>query len=563
MMEQEDSHSKLSQHVTEEVNATGEADISRKSACIKATTFSSLLTLAGFINSVSNYFHIWMLSSLDKRAREAGSFINTQLLTVGVAYMVLNSIGGKLISSAIGSKNYEKIDPIYKNGLAASLLLTIPSGLVVLNIGPILKLFKQPEDIADIIQTYSYSYACGIPAILLLNVQRQVPIGMQKPVPVVAITFFNETLKSGLAYYLKSKYKVAGIGMGSSIAAYVALALFTLHLRYSSTYEICELKIFSLQNILGYKDIFKDIFKIGLPMGLQLLSDVLALVALTHMLGSRNNSDELSAHTIATQYFLLGLTPLFAASQAGSSFVAKNMQNLTNAKRLGNACIMFGVSASALYFLLLGTLNKKMMSPFINVDDIENYPLVDLTRNLLIATGAGQLFDAIRIVGAGTLQGEGGVRGTKYALKVGVVAMCAVSIGLGYLLGFPAGLGVSGLYIARDVGMVLGGSAMLYKWCRLMNRSQSECSQLPKIQIHSPSMPIQETTNDISSKVDMQSESASEPTIQEENKGVNDPLVTSNTAAGKPMLNAYNMVQSTSKNSRYPFLKNLVKYIKN
>ena len=60
--------------------------------------------------------------------------------------------------------------------------------------------------------------------------------------------------------------------------------------------------------------------KIGLPIGVQATSEVLAFSAITIMIGWLG-SEELAIQQMAVQYFILLVVPIFALSQASSILV--------------------------------------------------------------------------------------------------------------------------------------------------------------------------------------------------------------------------------------------------
>ena len=102
---------------------------------------------------------------------------------------------------------------------------------------------------------------------------------------------------------------------------------------------------------------------------------------------------------------------------------------------------------------------------------IEDAAVVSLAAVLLPIAAAFQIFDGLQVVGGGLMRGMGR---PKAGAIVNLIGFYAIGLPLGWLLGFPMGLGVIGIWWGLVAG--LGGVAlMLCIWVmRTANRPLDE-----------------------------------------------------------------------------------------
>ncbi len=431
---------------------------------------SSLIGLTLLIGTAGNFGTTIMLARIDDEGKNlaASNLINScQNMVMTSSSAMIFSVSTS-VSTELGRGNVNNIAAIFRNAALFSLPLAGTSCILLLNSGPILSKLGEPQDLADITQAYFEGYSWGIPAILLLGVEQQIALGGFNLLPVNVISFINVGLTLSLGHILingdlgSHRLNAAGLGHATSISAWLSLGGFTLYLKYSDRFA--ALNLLKLPDILGHyfnKEILTDLISLGIPIGIQVGSEFTGLTISTAIIGSALKRDDLAANEIAMQYLFLTIVPIFGIGQASNILIgqARGQNNHHNVRTFSKACLVLGLGASMLALTIFTSMPKQLMSPFIHVDDAENADVVNTTRYLLALNGANQVFDALRVVGAGALQG--GFRDTPYSMGAGILGMCVVAVPVGYALGLPAGLGVAGLYIGRGIGMSIGATAVL------------------------------------------------------------------------------------------------------
>ncbi len=446
-------------------------NMSMMEALKESTIFSVSVVISNTVGTCGSFANNVILANIDKDTLAASGLISTlQAFIISGSCSVLCSIS----STVSRTKDYNKLDSILKKGFLASLILSIPSVVVVLNSDRILNNFGQEKRLIDIVQAYFNGYVWGIPALFLLASEQQFSLGTKNTFPVTVVTGVHAVLTATLGYVLVfgqlnfPALGAAGFGYASSLASWISLIGFSLYLQFSPKFQKFLITPFSLKNLWSEFNVLIDLFKVGAPMGIHIGSEVLAMPITSAMIGALFGTKALSSHQIATQYILLALTPSFSISQASSILVAEAIkkENFFNAKRLGNVCIALGVSLSALSLLIYAAIPKTLISPFIDIEDENNLEIIDMAEKLLIVGGIGQMFDSLGTISEGALQG--GFRDTSISMIYGILGTCILAIPLGYILGAQAGagLGILGVYWARDIGIALEGIVLSNRWYR-------------------------------------------------------------------------------------------------
>jgi MATE family multidrug resistance protein len=87
--------------------------------------------------------------------------------------------------------------------------------------------------------------------------------------------------------------------------------------------------------------------------------------------------------------------------------------------------------------------------------------------SLLYVAAFFQLFDGLQVVTTGVLRGLGD---TRTPMAVAAVGYWVLGLPTGYLLAFPLGVGVRGLWFGMLVGLATVGATLLWVWTRHLAR---------------------------------------------------------------------------------------------
>jgi len=203
--------------------------------------------------------------------------------------------------------------------------------------------------------------------------------------------------------------------------------------------------------------------RVGLPIGLHMGAEV-GIFALAGFLAARLGAIPLAAHQLAISFASLTFTVAVGVGNAGSVRVgwAVGARDRRAARRAGLAAFGAGaafMSLPALAFLLFPGAIARLLT--------DDPAVVAAAVPLLRVAALFQISDGVQGVGAGVLRGAGETRFTFAANMVGHWALGFPAV---LLLGFWAGLGVTGLWWGFVLGLSAVGAALLVRFLRVSSR---------------------------------------------------------------------------------------------
>ncbi|HEY1546633.1 MAG TPA: MATE family efflux transporter [Kofleriaceae bacterium] len=201
----------------------------------------------------------------------------------------------------------------------------------------------------------------------------------------------------------------------------------------------------------------KAIVKVGAPVGGQIFAEV-GIFGVATVIAAHLGEMPAAAHSIAlgVASFTFSFSVGIASATSVRVGLATGAGDLALARRRGLAGLALGLAVmacfAAVFALIPGTLARAF------TDDAT---VVATTVPLLYVAAAFQLFDGTQSVVAGALRGLGHTRETLYGNLVGHYL---VGLPVVLLLGFTAGLGVTGVWWGLSCGLAVTGIYLLVRF---------------------------------------------------------------------------------------------------
>lgn len=135
-------------------------------------------------------------------------------------------------------------------------------------------------------------------------------------------------------------------------------------------------------------------------------------------------------------------------------------ENMRSAKKIGDIGLVLGTSVALVGKILFISIPEVFISAFLDLNDPENLPVVDLTKKLFFINGLTSLSDSLGLISQSELR----------AFKcnsIGIVANVAkagTTLGLGYLFGFTLDWELIGISYAELVGSGIRTVISLVGW---------------------------------------------------------------------------------------------------
>jgi MATE family multidrug resistance protein len=181
-------------------------------------------------------------------------------------------------------------------------------------------------------------------------------------------------------------------------------------------------------------ELLSAIWRLGSPMGLQMMLDVASFALMTTLL-VRVGEAALAAHLIAIRILSVSFMPGYAIGEGASVLVGQAV----GARRPKEAYAAWRAATGLAVVLMVGWGFVFVAIPDVLIAGFRPEPAVAvITHHLLMIGAAFQVFDAVTTVAYGALAGAGDTRFTMvsnvlvcWGLKLPLVALFAITFGLG------------------------------------------------------------------------------------------------------------------------------------
>jgi MATE family multidrug resistance protein len=360
-----------------------------------------------------------------------------------------------LVSQAHGAGDGNAGGLALQRGLVIACLSSIPLMALWVATEPFLVMLGQDEKVATLAGNYMLARLPSALGFNLFIALRQYLAGRTIMRPAMWVMLIGNVANLFLNWVLifghlgSPRLGLTGAGLATGLTNILLPIGLWLWIRYFRLHEGAwrrwDRNAFSLAGIGRY-------LRLGIPVGLQLSLEANAFTVAMIMIGWIGVV-ELAAHQVvinmASFTFMLPLGIAIAASaRVGNLIGAQDSTRLRIACRTAFAMGGGVMAVAAFVFVVF----RESLPLFY----IEDAAVVSLAAVLLPIAGAFQIFDGLQVVGGGLMRGMGR---PKAGAIVNLVGFYVIGLPLAWLLAFPAGLGIIGIWWGLAAG--LGGVALM------------------------------------------------------------------------------------------------------
>jgi MATE family multidrug resistance protein len=207
---------------------------------------------------------------------------------------------------------------------------------------------------------------------------------------------------------------------------------------------------------------FREIFRIGTPIGLTVLAEVGLFTAAALLMG-RLGTDEVAAHAIALQCasmaFMVPLGLGIAATvRVGTAYGRSDPDGIHKA---GWTAFVLGTSFMAVSCILFLTAGPTIVSWFLDPRAPENANALALAASFLVIAGVFQLVDGAQVVAAHALRG---LSDTKVPMLFAILGYWLVGLPVAYVLGFVLDWRGVGIWLGLAAGLAFVAVVLLTRF---------------------------------------------------------------------------------------------------
>ncbi|MFC4351092.1 MATE family efflux transporter [Fodinicurvata halophila] len=395
-----------------------------------------------------------MMGWLGQDALAAGAlgvhvFMFFWLFTLGVLSAV-----APMISQAIGARDEVGARRTVRQGLWASLLVSLPSMVILWYSEELLLLIGQTPMVAADSQTYLRAALWAFPASMGFVVLRYFISALSRPraamvamLSCVALNFaLNALLMFGMLGF--PRLELLGTGISTALvhtAMFLGLLVYVLKDSQFRKYDLL---------VRFWKPDWQrlcQLLSLGLPIGVILMSEA-GLFAVSSLMMGWLGTTALAAHAVAMQCATVTFMMPLGVSQAATVRIglAAGAGSREGVRQAGWIALGLGLAFMSLSALMFLTIPEVLIGAFLNPDNPENAEAFALGISFLAVAALFQLADAGQVVGGGMLRG---LSDTRVPMIYAAFGYWGIGIGSAWLLAFPMGYEGVGIWMGLAFGL--------------------------------------------------------------------------------------------------------------
>ena len=353
-----------------------------------------------------------------------------------------------------------------KNSIVANLILSvILTGILTViyfNIGHL----GQPAELLPLIRPYFIVSMISVVFVMLANSYRQFVEAITDP-SVSMWVLLSGNLLNIIGNYVLIYGKLGfpemglvGAGYSTLFSRIIMFLMFVIVFLFKPSYKPYR---HGFRRMWVMPNRLMRITKIGVPIAFQQGLEA-ATFSLTAIMVGWLGSVELAAHQVVIAISTISFTTylgLGSATAIRTSYY-KGSQDWTQVRRTTVAGVHLGVLVSFLTCVALYLLRNDIS--FVFSDDPVVSKIVVMLLPILMLY---QFVDGAQIVLANALRGLSDV---KSIMWISFITNFLIAIPAGYILGFPLGMGIRGIWLAYPIGFVFSVALLGVRARKLMNK---------------------------------------------------------------------------------------------
>ena len=390
------------------------------------------------------------------------NFLAAGTLAAGLLFTCLLTASGvvgavaPLVAQARGARDIKAVRRIVRSGLWVAFLMATLLLPLTFNIRPLYALLGQDPESTRLAESYMQAGAWLLYPALGIVVLRAL-LSTWNATRVILIVTVCGVVVNGLVAYtlifghfgfprLELRGAALATGMVNALMFLALLAYVLLHRRFRRFHIL--LRFFEPD-----WSRFRQIFRIGLPIGFTVLAEV-GLFLTAQLLMGRLGTNELAAHAVALQLTSLAFNVPLALGMAATVRVgiAYGRGDPEGVRKAGWTGLAMGTSFMALTCAVFLLFPHVLVGIFLNPEDAANAVALGLAAIYLGIAGVFQLVDGAQVVAAHALRG---LSDTKTPMLLAIVGYWLIGLPTAYVLGFVLNLRGTGVWLGLAAGLAV------------------------------------------------------------------------------------------------------------
>jgi MATE family multidrug resistance protein len=395
--------------------------------------------------------------ALDGATLAGNVFFPLLVLGIGMSYGTT-----PLVAQADGAGDKEGSMQIIRHSLVLHLIAAVALTLLVYLSTFAIPFLDSPKEVTDVAIPFARIFGLSMIPIMIFQAFKQFAEGLSITIQASVISVSANVLNIILGiWFIHGGYGIEAMGvMGLAWATLIARVMMAVGMTiffFTDKRFTYYVKNLFKENISALS--LKYIFRMSIPVGVQLCAETTAFAAAFLMVSKLNNSiHAMAAHQIAlimAAVTYMGATGISASAsvRVGNELGKGNYKDMLRAGLTNFHLVIVYMLGCALIFILF---RNELPKFYIDSPDI-----IELASSLLLIAAFFQIADGIQAVGVGALRGLSDV---KVPTLIALFSYWGIALPVAWLLGFPLGMGVQGIWYGMLIGLFVAATLLFWRF---------------------------------------------------------------------------------------------------
>jgi MATE family multidrug resistance protein len=377
-----------------------------------------------------------------------------------------------MVASAAAIDDKTSVRRSVRMGLWISIIYSIFFIPILLFSENLFLILGQEEHLAKSAQTYLRIAGWSIVPGLLIMVLKSFFSALERPNVVLLSLIIGGMVNIVLNYTLIfGNFGMPELGLtGAAIATLVTTILSILILLYFCLFKD-EYSSYLIFNNIWRIDIeaFKEVFKLGLPVGITMLAESGLFSATAVMMGWLG-TNALAAHGIAIQISGITFMIYLGLANAGTVRVGRAVGRVDNPglKLASISVIILTIGAVLIVAFTFLSVPKPLLMLFLSPSHVDTPSIILIGVPLLAIAAIFQIADGLQVVVLGLLRG---LKDTAIPMVITTICYWGVGIPCSYLFGFVFNWGGKGIWFGLVIGLTLASAFLSSRYINIIKKS--------------------------------------------------------------------------------------------
>jgi len=377
-----------------------------------------------------------------------------------------------MVASAAAIDDKTSVRRSVRMGLWISIIYSIFFIPILLFSENLFLILGQEEHLAKSAQTYLRIAGWSIVPGLLIMVLKSFFSALERPNVVLLSLIIGGLVNIVLNYTLIfGNFGMPELGLtGAAIATLVTTILSILILLYFCLFKD-EYSSYLIFNNIWRLDIeaFKEVFKLGLPVGITMLAESGLFSATAVMMGWLG-TNALAAHGIAIQISGITFMIYLGLANAGTVRVGRAVGRMDNSglKLASISVIILTIGAVLIVAFTFLSVPKPLLMLFLSPSHVDTPSIILIGVPLLAIAAIFQIADGLQVVVLGLLRG---LKDTAIPMVITTICYWGVGIPCSYLFGFVFNWGGKGIWFGLVIGLTLASVFLSSRYINIIKKN--------------------------------------------------------------------------------------------